>query len=158
MWYSLWIKKRNSKGKKKKTKNLQVWGQTFQLSDESSKNPPKKCANFSLCHNQSSVVQHVEKQNCPKFFVLILIDLLFLNYCITCRTQFLDQQYYKKEKSADYMRGGAGHHPDCVGAICETKATFSHLIQTPERRPVQRLNICNVDKNANNQIFKWLLY
>lgn len=55
------------------------------------------------------------------------------------------------------MQGGAGRHPDCVGAICGTKATFSHLIQTLERRPVQRPNICNVEKNANSQIFKWLL-
>lgn len=55
------------------------------------------------------------------------------------------------------MQGGAGRHPNCAGAICETKPTFSHLTQTLEWRLVQRPNICNVEKNANNQIFKGLL-
>lgn len=39
----------------------------------------------------------------------------------------------------------AGGRPERVGAVCEAKATFSHLIQTLVR-PVQRVNICNVER------------
>lgn len=39
----------------------------------------------------------------------------------------------------------AGGRPEGLGAVCESEATFSHLIQTLVR-PVQRVNICSAEK------------
>lgn len=151
MKWGIFYIKRNAKKKRIKNKR-QVWGQSVQPSGESSENPQTKCANFMVCVTAGArLCNNMEKQNRPKCFVLMLIDLFILNCCINCRPWFLDQNVKRMQN----RRSLQVFAPDCVGAICETKAKFSHLIQTPERRPAWRLNIYNVgEKNGKNQIFK----
>lgn len=51
-----------------------------------------------------SCVTHVEKHDFQKGFILILIDLLFLNYWINCKPDLSDRNIKRKKekKSKDY--------------------------------------------------------
>lgn len=91
----------------------------------------------------------MEKQNHQKRFILTLIDLLFLNDQLNCKANLSKPNFKRKSKHLRIKTTG-GHRPDCVEAICESKAMFSPLIQTLERRSAH----LQCGKHANNQMFK----